>query len=244
MKQKKLQKNQWGLAVMKAGFRLGWRLVIYVGWSLVLGMLMLPYLVIKLFTPRKDGGQPVSQFFRKAFESKKAKRIIGISLTGLMVLFGTMSNIWAAQEEIGEEAVLAVPEEVVITNTSLNKPLEGKISQRFSIYHQGVDILAPVGTVIKPIAVGKVKQIAFSGWGYGNTVLIEHKNGLSSRYAHLKNIYVGLNNSVDEETEIGTVGMSGWTTGPHLHLEIHQNGQAVNPLTVLPEFGINEIAMN
>ena len=79
----------------------------------------------------------------------------------------------------------------------------------------------------------------FSILGYGNTVVIQHENGLSSRYAHMKEIKVNLEQEVDKNVVLGSVGMTGWTTGPHLHLEIYQNGQAIDPQSVLPEFKVN-----
>jgi len=124
----------------------------------------------------------------------------------------------------------------VVTKSTLEKPFEGQISQRFYRFHKGIDLISPVGTLIKPIADGVVKEVSFGRFGYGHSVLIEHSNGLTSLYAHLKNIYVDVDNSVDKDTEIGTVGMTGWTTGPHLHLEIYQDGKMINPESVLPEF--------
>jgi murein DD-endopeptidase MepM/ murein hydrolase activator NlpD len=70
--------------------------------------------------------------------------------------------------------------------------------------------------------------------GYGNTVFIDHGNNLTSRYAHLSKIEVKVGDKVNMDTEIGKLGITGRTTGPHLHLEIHENGKAINPLTVLP----------
>jgi len=157
-----------------------------------------------------------------------------------MILFGTMSNIWAAQlQEQVDETLISLPEETVLTITTLNKPLEGRVGQGYHGFHRALDILAEVGTPIKPVADGVVIEARFGRWGYGNTVVIEHADGLSSRYAHLKDIWVNVGNSVDKQTEIGTVGMTGRTTGPHLHLEIHENGRAIDPLAVLPEFSVS-----
>jgi len=67
---------------------------------------------------------------------------------------------------------------------------------------------------------------------------VEHEKGLRSRYAHMKEIRVVEGQEVNKEMGLGTVGMTGWTTGPHLHLEIYQNGRAIDPLTVLPDFSL------
>jgi hypothetical protein len=229
MKQKK--------SLLKTGLKLALSLVVLGIWYLVLLGLMLPYQVYRIFVPDQEGSQPISKFFRRALESRKTKRITGASLGILMVMIGAMSNIWAAQALPTEtEVVVTVPEEKVTTQTRLNKPIEGPISQGFHAFHRAIDILAPIGTVIRPVAEGVVIEVQLGRRGWGNTVLIEHSNGLKSRYAHLRDIWVSPGNSVDKQTEIGTVGMTGWTTGPHLHLEIYENDRAIDPQSVLPEF--------
>jgi murein DD-endopeptidase MepM/ murein hydrolase activator NlpD len=102
--------------------------------------------------------------------------------------------------------------------------------------HRGVDYSAPIGTHIRSVAAGAVK---FAGWmnGYGNVVEIQHDAKHSTLYAHLQKIGPGMRNGarVGQGDLVGTVGMTGWTTGPHLHFELKKNGTQVNPLTaVLP----------
>ena len=87
--------------------------------------------------------------------------------------------------------------------------------------------------MIKPIMPGVV---AYAGWdnsGYGNLVILEHQNNIQSYYAHLSNVEVKTGETVTMDTEVGKMGETGHATGPHLHLEIHQNGVPLNPLTVL-----------
>jgi murein DD-endopeptidase MepM/ murein hydrolase activator NlpD len=64
-------------------------------------------------------------------------------------------------------------------------------------------------------------------------VVLTHKNGLDSYYAHLSKIEVSTGQTIEMNTEIGKMGATGHATGTHLHLEIHQNGASVNPLTIL-----------
>ena len=71
--------------------------------------------------------------------------------------------------------------------------------------------------------------------GKGNIVVIDHGDGLKSLYAHMGKIEVGVGNTVDTKTAIGTVGLTGHTTGPHVHLEIYDHDVAVNPASVLPD---------
>lgn len=100
--------------------------------------------------------------------------------------------------------------------------------------HQGVDIAMPQGTPVKAIADGRVIT-AGSGGGYGNYVRIIHTDGRSSLYAHLDKIFVKAGDMVKAGQQIGTVGMTGVSTGPHLHLEIYDtDGSLINPYSVLP----------
>ncbi|MGE5161495.1 MAG: M23 family metallopeptidase [Betaproteobacteria bacterium] len=98
--------------------------------------------------------------------------------------------------------------------------------------HRGVDYAAPMGTRIRSVAAGTVK---FAGWmnGYGNVVEIQHDSKHSTLYAHMQKIGPGVRNGarLAQGDLVGTVGMTGWTTGPHLHFELKRNGAQINPLT-------------
>lgn len=95
-------------------------------------------------------------------------------------------------------------------------------------FHSGMDLAAPSGTEIQPVAKGTV---IYSGWidEYGYTVRIDHGNGYESLYAHMSgvNCYVGEEVTVDDT--IGYVGTTGYSTGNHLHLEIRVDGVRVDP---------------
>lgn len=95
-------------------------------------------------------------------------------------------------------------------------------------FHQGIDIATRIGAPIIAPADGTV---TFTGWEgtYGKTIFIDHGYGISTRYAHLSEIYVSPGQRVKRWEAIGTVGDSGITTGPHLHYEIIINGVPVNP---------------
>ncbi|MGC2062663.1 MAG: peptidoglycan DD-metalloendopeptidase family protein [Thermodesulfovibrionales bacterium] len=128
------------------------------------------------------------------------------------------------------------------TKKETGLPVNGVISSKYGMrkhpvygdhrFHRGVDIAAPLGSEIRPIGSGTV---TFSGEksGYGNIVIVDHGNGMTSRYAHNKVNMVKAGDVVDESTVIGEVGNEGVSTGPHLHLEVKQNGRNINPLTVL-----------
>jgi murein DD-endopeptidase MepM/ murein hydrolase activator NlpD len=95
--------------------------------------------------------------------------------------------------------------------------------------HLGVDISAPMGSRVMAPADG---IIIFSGQraGYGNMIVIDHKFGMTTRYAHLQRINVQVGQHVSRNEIIGSVGVSGRSTGPHLHYEVWHFNQPVNPL--------------
>jgi murein DD-endopeptidase MepM/ murein hydrolase activator NlpD len=99
--------------------------------------------------------------------------------------------------------------------------------------HKGVDYAAPAGTPIHATADGVVK---FAGWqnGYGNTIIIEHHNKISTLYAHQQGFAKGIKAGVkvSQGMHIGYVGSTGWSTGPHLHYEFRVNDKPVDPLSV------------
>lgn len=128
---------------------------------------------------------------------------------------------------------------------SFSPPVNGRISSRFGMrlhpvygntdFHNGIDIAAPIGTEIRPIKEGKV---IFSGEkpGYGNVIVIDHGNGLVSKYAHNKANLVKEGDSVNSNTPIAILGSTGTSTGPHLHLEVIYHGKSINPLELIKEF--------
>lgn len=99
-------------------------------------------------------------------------------------------------------------------------------------FHTGIDIGAGYGTGVGAASAGRVVSAGWSG-GYGNCVLIDHGNGLVTRYAHLSQISVHSGQSVGSGQIIGLVGSTGIATGPHLHFEVIVNGQTTNPLNYL-----------
>jgi murein DD-endopeptidase MepM/ murein hydrolase activator NlpD len=120
------------------------------------------------------------------------------------------------------------------TQVSMQYPLENiKINQGYSVFHHAIDFGGPIGTPIKPIMPGVVSYAGWDDSGYGNLIVLDHQNNYQSFYAHLSKIEVKTGETVGDSTEIGKIGITGNTTGPHLHFEIHQNGVPLNPLTVL-----------
>ncbi len=99
-------------------------------------------------------------------------------------------------------------------------------------FHDGLDIAAAYGNGVYAYTDGRVVASGWNG-GYGLCVLIDHGNGLQTRYAHLSKIYVSVGQKVSTAAKIGAVGSSGSSTGPHLHFEVIKNGRTQNPLNYL-----------
>ena len=119
-------------------------------------------------------------------------------------------------------------------------PLRGPITRGFDAdgrrRHNGIDIAAPEGTLIRAAADGKV---IFSDWGprgYGRLVIVRHTGALVTVYAHNHRNLVRSGQKVQQGTPIATVGRSGRATGYHLHFEIRQKTVPISPFSFLPGF--------
>lgn len=110
-------------------------------------------------------------------------------------------------------------------------PIDGAWRQ-----HNGVDIAIPSGTPVRPVAPGVV---VYSGSrpGYGNTIVVEHDNGIITLYAHNSRILVAEGQPVTQESTLALSGSTGRSTGPHLHFEAWQAGTNVT-MAFLPDSGI------
>ena len=124
----------------------------------------------------------------------------------------------------------------VLSNTGngdLFKPVGKSVyTQKFTGRHPGLDMAAPTGTEVYAAEGGVVERADFGGWngGYGNVIVIDHGNGLNTLYGHLSAIHVQAGDVVDRGMWIGRVGSTGRSTGPHLHLEVIQGTQKLNPV--------------
>lgn len=120
-------------------------------------------------------------------------------------------------------------------------PVAGKISSGFGYrsslsgnkrFHSGVDLYAPMGTPVYACESGQVIKAEYNG-GYGYFILIYHGGGFATSYAHLSGFAISVGQNVSRGQIIGYVGTTGYTTGPHLHLEVRTNGVAQNPMNYL-----------
>ena len=115
-------------------------------------------------------------------------------------------------------------------------PCDGVVVSGFGMrwgrMHEGIDIGCAYGTPNRAAAAGTVIHAGWLG-GYGNLVVVDHGNGLSTAYAHASSILVSVGQSVSQGQTVSLVGSTGNSTGPHLHFEVRVNGVAVDPLPYL-----------
>ena len=111
--------------------------------------------------------------------------------------------------------------------------------------HTGTDYAAAAGTPVRAIGDGVIVFAGRKG-GYGNVIDIRHRNGMVSRYGHMRGFATGMHTGtrVTMGSTIGYVGMTGWATGPHLHFEIRMNGVARDPRVALQSKGGEPIPSN
>jgi murein DD-endopeptidase MepM/ murein hydrolase activator NlpD len=128
--------------------------------------------------------------------------------------------------------------DVLPSNISLDKPVDGRLSSPFGLRrlfngeernaHSGLDFAVPHGTAVKAPADGVVTIVADYFFN-GNTVFIDHGQGLVTMYCHLSAFKVKKGDTVKRGQVIGNVGATGRATGPHLHWNVSLNGARVDP---------------
>jgi murein DD-endopeptidase MepM/ murein hydrolase activator NlpD len=111
--------------------------------------------------------------------------------------------------------------------------LTSKFGKRWGKKHEGIDVSAPRGTPIRSVQSGIVIHSGNSVTGYGNMVIVAHKGGYASVYAHNKRNLASEGDIIQRGQVIAEVGSTGHSTGPHLHFELRKNNIAKNPLSYL-----------
>ncbi|WP_233218869.1 M23 family metallopeptidase [Deinococcus arcticus] len=172
----------------------------------------------------------------------------GDTLTGLAARHGTTvtalvranPGLSAHRLQIGQTVVLPVgparsSSGVTIRASSIRVnavlPLQGRLTTPFNARHGGLDLAAPTGTPIRAALAGTVKSSVYdarNGWGW--TVVLEHVNGLTSRYSHNSANLVRRGQQVSAGQVIARVGNTGNSTGPHLDFRVYAGGTPINPM--------------
>ena len=110
---------------------------------------------------------------------------------------------------------------------------------RWAHNHTGLDFAAPIGNRIGAVEAGEVISAEFAG-AYGRRVEVRHDDGTVTWYCHMSEFTVSVGDRVGAGDQVGSVGMTGNTTGPHLHFEVHPGGgDAIDPYPWLREHGLN-----
>lgn len=126
-----------------------------------------------------------------------------------------------------------VPDDATTGTGFFSWPATGSISQGFFSYHPGIDIAAFIGA---PVLAADSGYVIVAGWDnmYGYHLVIDHNNGFQTLYAHLNAYYVEAGTNVVKGEQIGEMGSTGNSTGPHLHFEVRQGTLQQNPYGFLP----------
>ena len=158
------------------------------------------------------------------------------------------------QQSVQGQAVLGIPAmqqnpkshpaagPAELSNVQMALPVMGRLTSHYGIradpftseqkFHHGIDIASPLGT---PIHAALPGTVTFSGWkqGYGLTVIISHAEGYATQYSHNSENLVQVGEHINHKQPIALVGQSGRATGPHLHFEVKQEGETIDPLSLI-----------
>lgn len=115
----------------------------------------------------------------------------------------------------------------------LSWPVPKRINQYFSWYHQAIDLGGPYGTPIYAAASGTVVDAKKQNYSFGWYCIIDIGGGMTVAYAHMSDLACSMGQQISRGQYIGAIGTTGRATGPHLHLEVRQNGKGVDPLSLL-----------
>jgi murein DD-endopeptidase MepM/ murein hydrolase activator NlpD len=154
-----------------------------------------------------------------------------------------LNNLNAPLSEI--EKVLSAQKDLLVDIPTLwpVKGVRGRVTSLFGptlhpfsgqwYIHKGIDIAFGYGVPIVATARGKIVQIDSEPMGFGNYVVIRHKYGFYTKYAHLQRILVTRGQEVQQGEVIGTMGNTGLSTGPHIHYEVRVGSEVVDPAKYL-----------
>ena len=159
-----------------------------------------------------------------------------------------INGVEASRDIISTEEITPAASETVIVGTKerpshigtgvMMLPFSGNVSSRYGARdgrrtsHKGVDLSGKSGSPVAAADNGTVINAEYRS-DYGNIVIVDHNNGLSTYYAHLSKINVNVGDVVEKGDTVGLVGSTGISTGPHLHFEVRRNGEPINPYTYI-----------
>ena len=150
-----------------------------------------------------------------------------------------------ANAEEDEEEIRVVINMPVLQNPMPGEPVTSGFGLRKSPFddgkmqHTGIDLRAGADSVVKAPAAGKVAMATESWAGHeawGTVLIVDHAGGLRTFYAHLGSILVSEGQEVRQGQVIAVPGSTGKSTGPHLHFEVHRDGEPIDPAILIPEW--------
>jgi murein DD-endopeptidase MepM/ murein hydrolase activator NlpD len=206
-----------------------------------------------------DGGF-AGDTFKQMLDEALADKMSGAGGLGLATMFE--STLDGSAQSITTSAMAPRPELARIPDpTMLGNELNG--APRFALpvagratsgygeridpihhthsLHPGFDIAAPTGTQVGAARGGEIVHAGPAGT-YGNLVIVRHEDGFETRYAHLSEVHVKKGDRVETGQDVGAVGSTGHSTGPHLHFEIRREGKTLDPKPYLPLHGLQNRA--
>jgi murein DD-endopeptidase MepM/ murein hydrolase activator NlpD len=181
-------------------------------------------------------------------QAESQKEIVERLRTNRRALEAAEAQLEKDSKSIGELIQRRIAEErakngiVILGTGQFNLPSDGPITSGFGYrthpilgyqrFHAGVDFGADFG---HPILAADRGTVIFAGWygGYGNSISLDHGNGITTMYAHAQELYVSEGETVERGKTIAATGSTGLSTGPHLHFEVRENGEPVDPMNYL-----------
>lgn len=187
-------------------------------------------------------GGPVTEDFSKTYLPLHRQELLTRKMHTFMKQLSTDMRLEEVRQQELVQALRESHESLAATPSIW--PTQGWITSPFggrrspftgkAGFHRGLDISAPSGSPVYAPARGTVTFSGLDG-AYGNSIVLQHGNGLSTRYAHMQRLNVKEGQLVNRGDVIGHVGTTGRSTGPHLHYEVMVNGVSVNPMRYILE---------
>jgi murein DD-endopeptidase MepM/ murein hydrolase activator NlpD len=174
---------------------------------------------------------------RHGFPSGAVDGVLGPQGVAALARFQRWAGL-AADGVAGPSTLAALRAPPAVSPVRLFTPLAGApvgdgFGPRGTGFHAGLDMIAGAGTPVTTAGFGTVTFAGWSNGGWGNAVVVQHRFGLSTLYAHLSTIAVRVGQAVGARVLLGTVGQTGRASGPHLHFEVLLRGANIDPATAL-----------
>lgn len=168
----------------------------------------------------------------------KRKTLMAVSLMGAFVLPMAPFSGLSALEKNGETSYVTPVKLGWLSSEYGNRVMPVGVDKGKQKFHRGIDIAGEKGTPVYAVSSGKVLKVVNDYENsehpeFGNYVVIEHSDGRQSHYMHLQSVDVSEGQAVVGDSLIATMGNTGQASGPHLHLEIYQDGEHVNPAALI-----------